>query len=319
MTEPAKTGGRRRPSDEEILNSVPSSSGGREVRVGIFVLLGLVSFVIVLFLLTDPATLRGRYMLVTEVADAGGIRRGDPIQIRGVNVGRIHGFEMQENGRVAISLEMEGRWQMPVGSSTRMGASGIFGGRTMEVVPGSASTMHEPGDTLPEGGEGAGGIMGSAEELGDRATAVLGRIETLMDEGTITAVQGSAGELEGLLTELSAMTLEQRGALKRLTESLARSAEGLEDAAASGPDVARAIARADSAMAGLSETSANLDAAAQSLRGLLERIDRGEGTLGRLAQDDALYENLNRAAESVATLMDDVQANPSKYINVSLF
>lgn len=301
------------------MNSVPSSSGGREVRVGVFVLFGIISFVIVLFLLTDPATLRGRYMLVTQVEDAGGIRKGDPIQMRGVNVGRVHRFEMQDNGRVAISLEMEGRWQMPLGSTTRMGAGGLFGGRTMEIVPGTSSTMHQPGDTLPEAGTGSGGILGSAEELGDRATAVLGRIETLMNEGTVTAVQGSAGELEELLGELSAMALEQRGTLKRLTESLARSAEGLEGAAASGPDVARAIARADSAMAGLSETSANLDAAAQSLRTLLDRIDRGEGTLGRLAQDDALYVNLNRAAESVATLMDDVQANPSKYINVSIF
>jgi phospholipid/cholesterol/gamma-HCH transport system substrate-binding protein len=161
--------------------------------------------------------------------------------------------------------------------------------------------------------------MGSAEALGDQATTVLERIESLLDQGTVASVQGSAEELEGLLTELSAMTLEQRGTLKRLTESLARSAEGLEDAAAAGPDVARALARADSAMAGLSETSANLDVAARSLRNLLERIDRGEGTLGRLAQDDALYVNLNRAAESVTALLEDVQAHPNKYINVSIF
>ena len=72
-------------------------------------------------------------------------------------------------------------------------------------------------------------------------------------------------------------------------------------------------------MAVLAETGANLDKAAVSLRTLLERIDRGEGTLGKLATDDALYVNANRAAESLASLLDDVRANPNKYINVSIF
>lgn len=319
MTDTSRPAGRRRPSDEEILSAVPRGADGREVRVGIFVLLGIVSFVLVLFMLTDPATLRGRYILVTPVDHAGGIRRGDPIQMRGVNVGRIHGFEMQVDGRVAISLEMEGEWRIPVDSRTRMGASGIFGGRTMEIVPGDATAFLESGDTLASEGGGAGGLVDSATELGGQASEVLVRIRTLLDEGTVEAVQGSAGELEELLTELSAMTREQRGALERLTASLNRSAEGLEDAAAAGPDAARAIARADSAMATLSETSRNLDGAVSSLRELLGRMERGEGTLGRLAQDDALYVNLNRAAESVASLLADVQANPRRYINVSIF
>ncbi len=316
MTETPKAGGRRRPTDEEILSAVPKGTKGHEVRVGIFVMLGILSFVFVLFWLTDPATLRGRYILVTEVEHAGGIRRGDPIQMRGVNVGRIRGFEMRDDGRVAISLEMEGRWRIPVDSRTQMGASGIFGGRTMEIVAGASPNFLQPWDTLPGGEGGAGGLMDSATEIGDEATAVLGRLQTLLDQGTVDAVKGSAGELERLLTELAGMTREQRGTLQRLTESLAGTAEGLKGV---GPDAARAIVRADSAMAALAETTQNLDSAASALRSLLERMDRGEGTLGRLAQDDALYVNLSRAAESLASLVADVQANPRKYINVSIF
>jgi phospholipid/cholesterol/gamma-HCH transport system substrate-binding protein len=48
-------------------------------------------------------------------------------------------------------------------------------------------------------------------------------------------------------------------------------------------------------------------------------MDRGEGTLGKLARDDSLYLNMNRAAESIAALVDDIRANPRKYINVSIF
>jgi phospholipid/cholesterol/gamma-HCH transport system substrate-binding protein len=72
-------------------------------------------------------------------------------------------------------------------------------------------------------------------------------------------------------------------------------------------------------MAVLAATSRNLDGTTTSLRGLLARIDRGEGTLGRLSTDDALYVNMNRAAESLAALVDDIRANPNRYINISIF
>ena len=149
MSDVASGRGRRPPSEEEFNRAVPRPASGREARVGIFVLIGLLSFVTVLFLLTDPATLRGRYLLVTTVQDAGGIRKGDPIQMRGVNIGRVHGFRMRTDGHVDISLEIEGKWKVPVDSHTELGTAGIFGGRTMEVLPGRAGQAFAAGDTVP--------------------------------------------------------------------------------------------------------------------------------------------------------------------------
>ncbi len=316
MTETPPSGARRpRLTDEELARTAPKSTGGKDVSIGIFVLFGLLAFVFILFLLTDPATMRGRYMLVTTVADAGGVRRGDPVQMRGVIIGRINNFEMLEDGRVAVRMELEGEWQIPLGSRAKLGASGLFGGRTMEIMPTDVDGFHQPFDTIP-GSDGGGGLVGSVDELSAKATSVLSGLEKLLDDSTVVSAQGSVGELETLLTEMSAVVAEQRSMLKTLTSSLARSAEELEDAS---PDARRAIARADSAMAVLARTGENLDRAAVSLRGLLERMDRGEGTLGKLSRDEALYDNVNRAAESLATLLDDVRANPSKYINVSIF
>lgn len=307
------------PSDEELMSTVPRDSGRREVRVGIFVLAGIISFVWILFLMTDPATLRGRYMVVTTLENAGGVRKGDPIQLRGVNIGRVHRFEMLSGGAVAVTMELEDEWRVPTGSQVRLGAAGIFGGRTVEIMPGAGPGFLQDYDTLPGIGADPGGLMGSAEELSSQATTVMSSVQALLDDSTVGSMRGSAAELEELLTQLSGVVSEQRGTLRSLTESLTRSAAGLEDAAAAGPDVARAVARADTAMAVLAETGANLDRATASLRTLLERIDRGEGTLGRLAVDDALYTNLNQAAESFAQLVADVRDNPGRYINLSIF
>lgn len=303
----------------EKMAHVPSAANVREARLGIFVIGGLLSFVIVLFMLTSPAAMRGRYILVTTMDDAGGVRRGDPIQMRGVNIGRINRFQMQPDGTVDIRMELEGEWQVPTGSTARLGAAGMFGGRTMEILPSPANTYHADFDTIPGEGGSAGGLLGSADELTAQFGDVMTQVQMLLDTATIGTVQGSARELEGLLSQLSAVTREQRGALGELVESLNRSAAGLEDAAAAGPTVASAVARADSAMAMLSATSESLDGAVASLQVFLGRLERGEGTLGRLSVDDALYVSVNDAATQFSSLLADLQANPGKYINISIF
>jgi len=132
-------------------------------------------------------------------------------------------------------------------------------------------------------------------------------------------VQGSARNLETLLAELGTVVDAQQGRLDELTRSLARSAQGLEEAAAAGPDAARAVARADSLLVVLRGTSENLDAASASLETILGRMESGEGTLGRLSVDSSLYDNLNEAAARMAALALDVQENPERYIRLSLF
>ena len=268
--------------------------------------------------MTDPATFRGRYLLVTTMEDAGGVRGGDPVSMKGIIIGRVHDFELIGGERVTITTEIEGKWKIPVGSRARLGASGLFGGRTLVIDPSDATEYYGGNDTVQSADAQVVDLLDSAGELSSLAGDVMTQIKSLLSAETIGAVQGSARELEVLLTEFGDGVREQREALGSLTESLNRSAKGLEDAT-TGPELARAVARADSAMAMLTNTGDHLNTAAESLRLVLERIERGEGTLGRLVQDDALYLSLTSAAESVTAFLTDLQENPSKYINLSIF
>ncbi len=311
--------GRPRLSDEEILAATPKGTGGKEAQVGAFVLLGLISFILVLFWMTDPATLRGRYMLMTQVDHAGGVRSGDPIQMQGVNVGRVHDFEMLDDNRVVITMEIEGQWGIPLGSETVMGEAGLFGGRALEIVRGPGPGVYAEGDTLMGEGAAGGGFLASVDQMSARAESVLGSIDQMLNEETVGSVQGTARELEALLKELSAVTGEQRGALAELTATLTSAARGLETASAAGPDIRSAVAHADSAMAVLAATSESLDASVASLNTILGRMERGEGTLGKLSTDETLYVSMHAAAEALSALLADLQENPSKYINISIF
>ena len=76
------------PTDERIRQAVPQQAGRRDVRIGLFVLVGLAAVTFLLYLLTDPATFRGRYKISTAVENVRGLPKGGPGQCRGVHHGR---------------------------------------------------------------------------------------------------------------------------------------------------------------------------------------------------------------------------------------
>ena len=306
----------REPTDEELRNAIPRKKGRLEFRVGIFVLAGLLSALIALFLLTDPSTFRGRYRISTVVEDAGGIRRGDPVQMRGVNVGRVMSFSMAPEG-VRITMEIEGAWHIPADSRCRLVSGGILGGRTVEIVEGNSPEPISGGGEIP--GENVQGLLDMPAELGQDAQAVLGQIKNLLAEPTLAAIQGSAQELQSLLAQLSQLAEDQGREIIQLTASLNRSALGLEDAAGSGDDLARAVARADSALLTVNRTSEVVLRASESLQTILLRIEAGEGTLGQLSTNSLLYETLTEALESVRLLTDDIRENPGRYVKFEIF
>lgn len=308
----------RGPDDDVLKSHIPRDTGIRHLRLGLFVILGLVSFFVVLFLLTDPGTFRGRYDVFTRLEDAGGVRRGDPIQMRGVIIGRVSGFEMAPDGWVNIRLEIEDEWAIPRGSIVRLADAGMFGGRTVSVIPGDAQQFIQPGDTV-RGGDDGGGLMAQAGDLAEEATVVLERLQLLLDTGTVASVQGTTREVLGLARDFRAVIAQERDEIAQLTASLNRSAAGLEDMAGAGEDVASAAARADSLLADLTTTNERLGTVLTGLDTVIGRMARGEGTLGRLSQDASLYDNLDQAVFSLNELLVDLKANPKRYLTVEIF
>jgi len=306
----------REPTDEELRNALPRNKRRVEFQVGAFVLVGIAAALFALFLLTDPSTFRGRYRITTDVEDAGGIRRGDPVQMRGVNIGRVMGFNMDSRG-VRITLEIEGEWRISPDSKTRLVSGGILGGRTVEIVEGSSPDRIRGGGHIL--GENVGGFLGLPEELGQDAQAVLGRIKDLLAEPTLEAIQGSAQELQTLLAQLSRLAEDQGREIGELTASLNRSAAGLEDAAGSGADLARAVSRADSVLVTVNRTSEVVFRASEALQTILQRLEAGEGTLGQLSTNPILYETLTEALESFQLLTDDIRENPGRYVRIEIF
>ena len=300
----------------------PSRARDREVWVGVFVILGVAAVLISLFTLTDAALFRGRYKIQTIVEDAGGIRRGDPVQMRGVNIGRVTSFKIVPEG-VAVTLEVEGEYLIPADSQVELRSSSLLGGMVANVVPGISDQDLSWGDTLP--GIIGKGVFDQIDELQDHADKALVRVQNLLDEQTIQNVHEGGQDLRQLLRQLNEVTTEQRGELAAITSSLRRAAEGLEKTA-TGPQLNRAVQRIDTLTEKLDSTAAALVRSSHSAESILARMDRGEGTLGKLSRDEALYDraaeaaaSMKKAADELSELAADVRTQPKKYVHLSIF
>lgn len=308
--------GRGAPAERpDFFGALPRPSGVREFVVGLFVLAGVVAVLVTLFMLTDPGTFRGRYYLYAVVEDAGGIRNGDPVQLRGVHIGRVMGFEIVPRG-VRMRLEIENRYRIPEDSRVRLRSNGLLGGMVADVEPGKAAALLKNGDTLP--GERVEGVVEMMERVGTQAGQVLGRAETVLSDGTVRSLGEAASDLQRLVAELAATVAEQRGQWRELSRSLSRAAAGVERAVA-GPALERAVARSDSITVLLEQTAVSLRRTSASLDVILGRMARGEGTLGLLSSDDALYRSLAGSLESLRLLLEDIRANPRRYIRLEIF
>ncbi len=310
-------------STERPLPPLPPARGRyREVWVGLFVVLGLAAGLVTLGVMTDAALFRGRYIVTTTVTDASGIRKGDPVLMRGVNIGRVLGFEISQAG-VRLRLEIEGEYPIPVDSQVELKAQGLLGGMVADVVPGVSAEKAKWGAALP--GRTGKGLFDKMDSLAGEADKVARKVQRMLSDQTVGDVQGTAREARESLARLQALLSDERGEIAALTASLRRSAEGVERAT-SGPELERSVKRIDAITERLDGTIGRLDSSSRSLDAILGRLDRGEGTLGKLLRDDRLYENANAASvdldkttQELRQLIADFRAHPRKYINLKVF
>ncbi len=303
-------------SEQDLEIPPAASTGRREVWVGLFAILGVLSILVALFTFTEPSTFRGRYTLFTIVPDAGGIRRGDQVQYLGVSVGRISGFDISPGG-VKVRLEIEKRYRVPRDAHVALAPNAIFGGAVAQIVGGGESPeLAPPGAVLP--GSAATALPEKVGEVATESQKTLERLQALLSDRTVEGVEGSVEQLRQLLTELSQTVAAQRADVDRIVRNLNAAARHAEKLASS-PELERSVQRLDTITTNLDAGAASIDRASRSLDVVMGRLERGEGTLGHLMKDDSLYQNANQAVAKVRALAMDLRQNPKRYVHLSLF
>ncbi|MFW6192077.1 MAG: MlaD family protein [Gemmatimonadota bacterium] len=288
-----------------------------ELQVGILVLLALVALVAGIAWISGADLGGDRYRLHAVTPEAEQVSEGSRVFVRGVDVGGVDEVRL-EGDRVVVTMDVSSSVSLPVDSRARIRASGFLGSQMIQLLPGSATARLGPGDTLQA--VTSPDLQTVATDLGDRAESVLSRTSRLLSDTTLEAVQTGTRDLSTTMREVRGLVQEERAHLQEMIASLQRTSAAL-DGATSGPELERTVSRLDSLTARLHASSDELAASSRSLASILDKIDTGEGSLGRLVNDTSLYvgvtaamENLQAASEEIGLLTRDLRERPEHYL-----
>ncbi len=77
--------------------------------------------------------------------------------------------------------------------------------------------------------------------------------------------------------------------------------------------IADTIARSN-----ISQTLESTKKTLEQTAGIMEKVNKGEGSIGQLINNDSLYTNLNTTARDLDLLLSDIRMNPGRYLKFSV-
>lgn len=288
-----------------------------ELQVGALLIVAFVGLVAGILWISGARIGGNEMTLYVAADDAASVAEGSVVMLRGVPVGAVEEVRLVDDG-VVIRLKASPEGRLSSDTYASLETAGFLGQMIVGLRPGSADDDLMSGDTIPA--RVLPGLTGLADQLSDQAGNVLERTQRLLSNDLIASVESGAGAFAGTMGELEAMLERQSQTLEQLIGSLASMSAQLS-AATDGPELERTVANIDSLTARLSSASEQFVASSEALASILQKIDTGEGSMGKLVNDPVLYdrmaaamENMQVATEEIALLTKDIREQPQRYL-----
>ncbi len=333
---------------------------GNDVLVGLVILLGIAAIVAATLWLQRADVGQRRHEVVARFRDAGNIRIGNAVTIRGVDAGRVEGLALVDSGWVHVTVKLNPSVELPPQPVMVLYQSSLFGEWAATFMPRDAArrVSAETERQLAEAGPSTKGILPGVvlpdiAQLTAVAGEIAGQVSRVAERFQVAFTDSAARELRSTFRNTASLARQLESSVRKQSGNLDKLSVDLLDAVSTIDTTAKALARTakrvdgatsagevDRTVRDAGEAAAALREAAVTLRGLvrdlsaaqgglvsavarsdsvLDRINRGEGTLGLLTRDPSLYRNADSLVIELRGLVADLKANPRKYVSVRIF
>ncbi|MBU6325109.1 MAG: MCE family protein [Bacteroidetes bacterium] len=251
-----------------------------------------------------------------------GLNEGAAVTYNGVRIGQVKKVALNGNDHKIISrVEIYSDLNIPSDSRLKIVVE-ILGDKRMELLLGESSKFAQDGDTLKgmletdmteKVNQKLGPIAEQADSVLQRFNEILSRPSLVRFEdqlpGTLASLQKTIEEVNGLIQQSKPGVEGSISNVKQLTENLKSYNQSISSSLKSFERIGKEADSVDvSAMMNqLQETINNLST-------VINRINSGEGSLGQLATNESLYNNLVKTSAELTCLMTDIRSYPDKYL-----
>lgn len=264
--------------------------------------------------------------------DMGALHESTNVALNGYEIGKVTGIKLLSSNPVRICAEIlvTEDLDIPEDSKLEVAQKDVLGGMIVNLHLGQSSKMAHRGDTL--GCYLAGGMLDGVGDLVTQLQSVVASVDTIGQNLKLafrtedshnggTMIKNTLENLEHATADLSKLLADNGGKVNNFVSQLDKLSKTLADAS---PKINEIVDNVDNISDSIAQS--NIRGFVNEAKGTIDNVnrivsevERGEGTLGQLVRNDSLYNSINKTIESLDLLVKDLKANPSKYINVTVF
>jgi phospholipid/cholesterol/gamma-HCH transport system substrate-binding protein len=251
----------------------------------------------------------------------GGLAQSDEVQVNGIRKGSVEKVDLVMDG-VIVHLALASELQLTSDCLVAIKNVGLMGEKVISVSLKATGVNYTARDTipgvyeqgLPEVVATLGPAVGTVAELTGQLQGIA---DALKKNGDFS---GSMKDLRAASQELRLAVQENRIALRATVENFQASSRTVKTLTSDREAQLKAtLDHFASAAEKLDRLSGRMDSLRASLQSSSSKIERGQGTLGKLVNDDKVYEETRATLAELKALIADVKANPKKYLTVKIF
>ncbi len=286
---------------------------------------GILAFIFGLSYLKSSSIFENTKILYAVYDHVGGIQSGTQVTINGVVVGNVTGIKFKDDRfQSVVTFSVDEGYEFSKNSSAEIYDTGIIGGKGVQIHPVfDGAPMAKSGDTLKSSTKP--GITALVQEkltplqlkvegAVSHADSLLMNVNDVLDDRTRVELRQSIAGLNQMISSFKSSADKLNILLEANKGQLDRSLKNVDKITANFAMLSDSLANS-----GLAGTVANFQKTVSRLNAVLGKIEQGEGSLGKLANDDELYKNLTEASRQLELLLQDFRLNPKRYVNVSVF
>jgi phospholipid/cholesterol/gamma-HCH transport system substrate-binding protein len=314
------------------------SKVSNETKVGVLAAVAITMLILGFYYLKGRNLFDKRVKIYARFTKVDGLAISNPVNANGLEIGTVYEIMPADKDLNSIMVTINLHKDVNLSKSSLASITGsLLGTATINIQLGKGAPYLGNGDTLltnismgmlDEVKQTLNPVLDKVKSSLDSVTMLLGEVSRIFDPNAKNNIRSIIANVNGVTANLVTSSQSLNNLLNSETGALAKSMNNVN---AFTGNLAKNNEKMNEMIDNLNKTTANLSKAdiegmmnklnltVSELKTTMDKINSGEGSLGLLLNDKALYRNLEASTRSLNILLDDFRVHPKRYVSISVF